>query len=291
LLLAALGSCSHPGSALRPVPLPHVRHGGCVENIDGGLLAFGGSVLGGEGNQTLWLAPGAEVWQPRAPMQRGRTFFVSVMIDGEVYAIGADVELYDAANDRWFSICDSGKLPRTHFAAAAVGREIFVLGGYPLERSGFWIVDVDAGTVRAATPPPGFEPGDHFHFMACLDGELHVVGGLRGGGPLSSHHVREGESWRALPPSPVGLFTKFGGGLVRDGEWWLFVGLDVIGNYRFEPATGWRSCRGWDGSIGMPALVLAGDEIWCLGGWSAEGPQRSLLRVYDLADDRWREPD
>lgn len=287
-LLAACGASSAPSWS--PVALPQARHGHRVEAIGGGLLAFGGFVPGedGAGRQTLWLGPGAAAWQPRAAMQRGRSFFASAVIDGEVYAIGEGVERHDAAADRWTVVCAAGALPRSHLAAAAVGREIFVLGGYPREQSGFWIVDVDDGAVRAAPPPPGFEPGDHFHFMACLDGELHVVGGLdaEAFAPQMAHHVREGDGWRALPPPPPGLWSKFGDGVVHRGEWFVF---GEFGGHRFRSGRGWRTCRGWEGMVAMPALVAIGDGICSLGGLAVEGPRRPLLRTYAFETDRWRE--
>src|SRR5262245_12866179 len=65
---------------LRPVPLPAGRHGHRVERVSSGLLCCGGFGPGEERGMrdTLWLAPGATQWQPRARMSVGRAFFATV---------------------------------------------------------------------------------------------------------------------------------------------------------------------------------------------------------------------
>ncbi|MCA8953012.1 MAG: hypothetical protein KDE27_26105 [Planctomycetes bacterium] len=293
LLLTWLAACAVPPPVMTPVPLPHARHGHRVEPVRGGLLAFGGSAprAGADASrQSWWLAPGAAAWRRVSDMATPRNFFGSAVIDGVVYAIGNGVERYDFDADRWCPVAPAGQLPRSHFAAAAIGRELFVLGGFPLERSTASLVDVDSGAVRATSAPPGFCAGDHFHCVATLAGELHVIGGLDGETftPRCQHWIRDGASWRAAEPVPVGVWTKFGGSAVVGDELLLF---GEFGGLCYDRASGWRPCAGRGELVAMAAYAGVGAEVCAIGGLPVEGPRRSMLGVYTPATDRWRSRD
>jgi hypothetical protein len=296
LLLAALAACAGPQRAApdwSPPPLPGARHGHRVEPLAGGFLAFGGFARddAGEDRGThlcCWLPRGGTAWQRRADLRHGQAFGSSAVIDGIVYAVGGDVERYDAAADRWVEVVPPGALPESHFAAAAVGRELFVLGGYPVERSALFAVDAATGAVRREPPPPSFAPGDHFHFLAALGGELHVVGGLDASTfvPRREHWVRRAGSWVALPEPPPGLWAKFGGQAVVGGCWYLF---GDFGGCCFDPATGrWTPRAPWPGEFVLPGVIADGGTIHVLGGMRVEG-DRGVLLAYDTDTDAWRD--
>ena len=280
-----------PAVPWRPIPLPDARHGHRIEPCAGGLLAFGGSTPGARdsGRDVFWLAPGATSWQAKAPMQRSRNFFASVVVEGDVYAVGGTVERFDPAANAWRTIAADDRLPESHFAAGRDGREILVLGGYPIERSGCFAVSVDTGAVRAVAPPPGFEPGDHFHFAANVGGELHVVGGIDVAvfETQPVHHVRRQGEWVALTPPPPGLWAKFGDDVVHGGQWWLF---GEFGGWCYTPESGWQERAAGEDLVAMPVLAAVGGELWRIGGMPVEGPRRPLLRRYEIGADRWRAP-
>jgi hypothetical protein len=278
-------------AVLRPVPLPAERHGHRVERVSGGLLCCGGFGAGEDRgmHDTLWLAPGATHWRPRAPMIVGRAFFASVVIDDTLYAIGEGVERYDFAADRWTMIVPQGTLPRSHFAAAAVGRTIYVLGGYPVEQSGFFSVDVDRGTVRRLEPPPGFAPGDHFHLMVVIDGVLHVIGGIAGETfTLKTEHWTLGaDGWRAQAAAPVGMWAKFAAQAVIGDR--LFAFGD-FGGYCFDAATNsWSRRAPLPLALVMPAAVVIDGTLWLIGGMRVDGIERAVFLEYDLAGDCFRD--
>jgi hypothetical protein len=239
--------------------------------------------------ECFFLPRGGASWQRRAGMQHGRAFFGSAVIDGSVYAVGDGVERYDASADRWVEVAPPGALPESHFAAAAVGRELFVLGGYPLERSAFFAVDAATGAVQRQAPPPSFAPGDHFHFAAELAGELHVVGGLDAATfvPRREHWVRRGGEWRALPQPPAGLWAKFGGQAVVGGRWYLF---GDFGAWCFDPAAGtWSPRAPWPRSLTLTGVAVADGAIVVLGGFPGEEGGAPVRFVYDVGADAWRD--
>jgi hypothetical protein len=290
LALAACLPLEHAEPGFEPIAAPQVRHGHRVERIAAGLLMFGGFIRGrsdeAHGQSCYLLVPGDHQWHRCADMLRSRSFFSSVVIDDAVYAIGTDVERYDPARDRWTAITGADLLPDSHFAATAVGRRIFVLGGYPLERSGAFWVDIDTGEVRAAESPPGFLPGDHFHFLATLEGQVHVAGGLDGESfqTQPEHWVLHGSAWKPQTPPPDGLWAKFGGSVVHGQAWFLF---GDFGGFRYSSRDGWAPLTGWRDLIAMPALALVGNQIWSFDGLSSGAASGPRLQCYEIATDVW----
>ncbi len=292
VMLSTVACSVMPGRAalLRAVPLPHPRHGHRVEPLHGGLLAFGGSAArAGEDArvQTFWLAPGAANWERRADMVRGGSFFASVVIDGAVFAISAGVERYDFSADRWVDVMATPELPRSHHGAVALGRRILVLGGHPLASSGCLLVDVDRGSVERAAPPPGFEPGDHLHHVAVLDGAVHVVGGVGGQpfGPHARHSVRgPAGDWRTLPAPPAPTWAKFGGSVVLGDALWV---TDESSTMSWRATAGWQFGPAREPFVAMPAAVAVGGEMWLLGGMVPSEPA-ARLEILEPAAGAWR---
>ena len=302
LLVFFAAACSAHGPdaaptppAAPPVPLPGSRHGHRVEALPGGLLALGGfgnaNAADDRGARaTFWLADGAPAWRRCADMPTPRAFFASVVHDGAVLAIGKGVDHFDVATTTWQPLVAPGTLPDSHFGAALVDGRIWVLGGYPLERSAFTEVDPVARTVERREPPPGFAPGDHFHFVVALRGELHVVGGLAAATfqPQRQHFVRRGGRWRALPPPPPGLWAKFAGSAV-DGERLHLFG--DFGHHVFDAAAGtWQARAPAPLALVMPATVARGGSLWVIGGVTLEHEPVGLLE-YRVAADRWTQHD
>ena len=295
LAIGCQGGAEPASQNLRPVQLDHERHGHCVEPLGEGLLLFGGigKATGGRGtNETFWLGPGDEQWQPRANMNQGRTFASSLVYNGSVYSIGGGIERYDADEDRWVTVLAPGSLPRTHFAAAASGSTLFVLGGFPVQ-SHLLIVDLEAATVEQAEPPPGYRPGDHFHFLAVVDGRLHVLGGLTGYDadneePLEEqgdHWVRDGEAWQARADAPAFVYAKFAVEAVRDDTLYLF---GDFGGFAYDASRDTWSERGdLPRVVCMPGAVLGEEALWVVGGWAVEAPKARLLMRYDFGRDAW----
>ncbi len=274
-----------------PISLPHIRHGHCVVPLPGGLLCVGGYGHGADHEergtrQTFWLADGAAEWSPRAAMQRGHTFFATAVIDDTAFAVGDGVERYEQQADRWVEVIEPGTLPRSHFAACAHAGSIYVLGGFPLERAGMQRVDVATGKATGLPPPPGFGPGDHFHLLVSLGGELHAIGGLDGESfqPKAEHHVLRKGAWSTLAPPPVGIWTKFAAHAVHGGKLYVF---GEFGGWCLDPATGvWSQRRPLPCMLAMPATVALGANLWVIGGMAVDKPRNLLLR-YAVGEDAW----
>jgi N-acetylneuraminic acid mutarotase len=112
------------------------------------------------------------------------------------------VGLASAASTAWETRAPL-PLPRTEVAAATVGNEIAVLGGFTIDRGASTRVDAYAPARNRWRRLPDLPVGVHHAMAAGADGRLYVLGGYTVDGvPLRSAFVLDGRRWRALPRMP-----------------------------------------------------------------------------------------
>jgi N-acetylneuraminic acid mutarotase len=94
-------------------------------------------------------------------------------------------------------------LPRTEVAAATVGGEIVVLGGFTIDRGASRRVDAYAPRRNAWRRLPDLPIGVHHAMAAGAGGRAYVLGGYTVAGvPLRTAFVLERGRWRHLPRMP-----------------------------------------------------------------------------------------
>jgi non-specific serine/threonine protein kinase len=94
-------------------------------------------------------------------------------------------------------------LPRTEVAAATVGSEIMVLGGFTADRGASTRVDAYSPARNRWRRLPDLPIGVHHAMAVGAGGRLHALGGYTAAGvPLRSAFVLERGRWRALPRMP-----------------------------------------------------------------------------------------
>jgi len=270
-LTAGCGSAPIQEATASP-PLPSARHGHRLERLADGTLCFGGfgdARAADRGKRdTLWLADGGAAWEVLDPMPRGRAYFGSTVWNGAVFAIGGGMDRFDSDSRSWTPFIAAGELPDSHFGAAGAGGTAWVLGGFPVDRSGFFAIDLSEASIRRLPPPPGFAAGDHFHILHVLDGNLHVIGGLDAEtfDPKAEHWLLAADgSWQALPPPPVPMWGKFAvHGVVGDA----IVYHAMEASLRYTAANGWEPLPEpvLRRHFAMPAAVETPRGLWVLGG-------------------------
>jgi hypothetical protein len=288
-------SASHAAPALPDVPpLPTARHGHRAEVIGETVFVMGGYArqagLPHDGAAETWSCnPAAGYWRKRADMPTARTFFASAVLDATILAIGDSLDAYDPETDRWEILAGAESFPRSHFAAALVGRRVYVLGGFPAVMGGFLAFDVDSRRRIDLPEPPGFARGDHFHILASLDGTLHLFGGItyEKFDTTPNHFIFDGERWSSAAPSPVPLWAKFSACQVVGSS--LFVFGDA-GALRYDAAAErWSNVAPMDGILVMPASVAAAGRLYVIGGMLVKDDSKSRGDVwtYDVVKDAW----
>jgi hypothetical protein len=94
-------------------------------------------------------------------------------------------------------------LPRTEVAAATVGDEIVVLGGFTADRGASSRVDAYSPARNSWRPLPDLPVGVHHAMAVGAGGRAYVLGGYTVAGvPLRTAFVLQQGRWRALPPMP-----------------------------------------------------------------------------------------
>ena len=164
----------------------------------GGVAAYGGKIYyaGGlhDGEAVPWLDvydPASDTWLQLRDMPRARDHFQAVVVSGKLYAIGgrdgrqgreiAENDAYTIASGNWQS--DLAPLPtlRGGYAAAALGRSIYVIGGETLSTALNTVeaYDTRSDTWRTLEPVP---TGRHGIEAAVCNGGLYIAaGGLLAG--------------------------------------------------------------------------------------------------------------
>ncbi len=108
-----------------------------------------------------------------------------------------------AAAPRDWEIRAPMPVPRTEVSAAAVGREIAVLGGLALDRSASRRVDAYSPMLDGWQRLTDLPVGVHHAMAVGAAGRLYVLGGYTTAGvPLRTFFVLEHGTWRSLPRMP-----------------------------------------------------------------------------------------
>lgn len=289
-------ACATPNdeAVAAPIPPPDLRHGHGVARIADAWLAAGGYAHRGDApdlgtTHAYLLADDATRWRATAPLPSGKAFFALLPTGDGAVAIGDDAQRFDPRTESWQELTPAGTLPVSHFAACAHQGAIYVLGGFPAERGALRRLDPTSGALSLAPPLPGLNPGDHFHLLASLADGLHAVGGLDGEHfePQLEHHVLRDGRWQALPPPPVGIWTKFAAHGAIGGRLYVF---GEFGGWSYGPADGWRPAAALPQLLAMPASVVADGALWVVGGMDVQAPTEEVLLRYEPADDRWLKP-
>lgn len=185
---------------------------------------------------------------------------------------------------------------RGETASAVLDGKVYVAGGYTglgFETTALVsIYDVASNTWSDGLPLP--EPRNHAA-AASLDGVLYVSGGTGPDGQATDNlwALRDDGAWTELPPMPgprsAHRIAALGGRLyVVGGVGGLLSGAGAFGRVLvFDPTT-----SSWLELAGMPlnrdhiALVVAGEQIWVIGG-RVNAQSFTYVDVFDPPTDTW----
>ncbi|MGH3133879.1 MAG: Kelch repeat-containing protein [Gaiellaceae bacterium] len=184
-------------------------------------------------------------------------------------------------------------LPRTEVAAAAVGREIVVLGSFTADRGASSRVDAYSPARNSWRRLPDLPVGVHHSTAVGARGDLYVLGGYTvAGTPLRRAFVLERGRWRALPRMP---FPRAAAGAALARETILVAGGVTTGGRLAENALSFdlRTKR-WSVVVGPTprehlGVTSLGGTVYAVAGRTS-GLDTNLLHFesYRPGDRSWR---
>src|SRR5829696_6780997 len=180
---------------------------------------------------------------------------------------------------------------RTEVTAAAVGRRIWVLGGYAPGGATLATAEVYDTAADTWARGPDLPVAVNHAMAATLDGVLYVAGGNDGTRPSTQLARLDGDRWRTLAPLPQG---RSAGGLVAlDGRLYLVGGVTQGGlaadTQVYDPAA-----DRWSPAPGLPTprehlgAAAAGGRVYVVGGRTGGiGSNLTAAEAFDPASGRW----
>jgi hypothetical protein len=180
---------------------------------------------------------------------------------------------------------------RTEVAAAAVGRRIWVLGGYAPDGATLARAEVYDTATDTWSRGPDLPVAVNHAMAATLDGVLYVAGGNDGRGPSDQVARLDGGRWRRLAPLPQG--RQAGGLVALDGRLYLVGGV-VDGGLAsdtqvYDPAADrWSSAPGLPTSREHLGAAATGGRVYVVGGRRGGiGNNLAAAEAFDPAAGRW----
>lgn len=183
--------------------------------------------------------------------------------------------------------------PRSEVAAATLGTEIAVVGGFLADGSSSAQVDLYSPSLDRWRRLPDLPAPVNHAMAAAAAGRLYVVGGYGGPlvGKLRSAFVFERGRWRALPPLPAARAA--GGAAIARGKLYVVGGVGPAGLARTAFVLDLESRR-WSVIPGPTprehlAVTAAGGRVYALAGRTAGiDTNLDLFEVYSPETRRWR---
>jgi N-acetylneuraminic acid mutarotase len=185
---------------------------------------------------------------------------------------------------------------RGEVAAASVGGEIAIVGGFLADGSSSPRVDAYASVTGRWRPLPDLPRAANHAFAAGWRGRLYVAGGYGDTGRLRAAWVLDAGAWRPLPPLPYGLAA--GGGAVIDGTLYLVGGVAGPADrpvlvrralaLDLDRPDRWRSAPGPTSREHL-AVVAAGGRLYAIGGRTAGFDTNTrLVETWRPGEPGWR---
>jgi N-acetylneuraminic acid mutarotase len=183
-------------------------------------------------------------------------------------------------------------VPRTEVAAAPLGREIAVVGGFTRNGQNTGRADSYSPSRNRWRRLPNL-PVTVDHAMAAgAAGRLYVVGGYGRGRALATGFVLRGGRWTPLPPMPAPRAAA--GAAILGGKLYVVGGVEAPGRlardaFTFDlRAARWSVIRGPRPREHLAAAAL-GDRVYAVAGRTGGlDSNLDVVEAFDPRSGRWR---
>ena len=200
---------------------------------------------------------------------------------------------YDSKDERWEKL-KSPSVGRPNASIAALEDKLILIGGYNAEnkitqKNSIEVYDQKTKSWTIGPSLPDYEPTDHFHLTAVLNGKIHVVGHFFEG---KSHWVFDGKTWAKKAEALVVCGWKSAALEAVDGKL-VLIQPDLenknAGNavFTYNPNSDqWKPTgkvpQGYPFLLG--ASASAHGKIYTFGGQ----PTPTKMFIYDVASKKWQ---
>lgn len=271
-------------------------------------------VVSGFAGQAETPPPESGTWTTAAPAPTERTEVAAAALDGQIFVVGGfeapalgnvlnlsisnKVEVYDPRSDRWTT---RAPLPvgLHHAGLAAVGRQLYVVGGYTRSGLSAWkpvasLYRYDPQEDRWSEGRPMVTPRGALA-LAVVNGRLLAIGGYNGDSNVSAveEYDPQTDRWTAKAPlpDPRDHLTA-----ATDGRFVYAIGGRLNGSYSQNVAMVHQYDLDADRWIrradlptarsGMTAAILA-NRIYVFGGEAPSGTF-TTTEAYKPISDSWQ---
>ena len=234
-------------------------------------------------------------WRNKGSISVPRRDVALVVVDGDLYAAGgwdtctpyANLESYDAANDRWTSRAPM-HIARGGFGAGALNGRLYVVGGRVdcgRDTTSVEVYDSTTNQWSDRAPLPSAREGQ---VVAALNGKLYAIGGHANGQSLAlnTEYDAAADRWieRAQLPAP----RAYAAAVVVNNLIYVIGGGPGTAEMRSLVVYDPLSDR-WSAKASMPVgrnqfgAAQLNDRIYVFGGVGNNGE----VDAYDPATDTW----
>lgn len=204
-------------------------------------------------------------------------------------ALRAEVQVYDPAKNQWAQ-APALPVPRSLSAAALLGNNMYVAGGFVEPRDSFYTLDAalptakwfttgDLKFVPAPLPVALYASGYVVH-----KGDFYLLGGDNGSAAIQSiwRYRPSTNSWvqRADLPAAMAGNTSFRKQVASDGTYIYFIDARNAVLYRFDTNANTFTALAPPGTTGSFDLLHLNGKLYY--GMTSTNP-----RVYDIATNTW----
>lgn len=184
-------------------------------------------------------------------------------------------------------------VPRTEVAAAVVGNEIAVVGGFTADGDASVRADLYSPSLDRWRRLPDLPVGVHHAMAVGAAGRLYVLGGyVARGVPLRTAFVLEGGRWRALPRMPFPRAAA--GAAVASGRIVVAGGVGAAGRLARNALSFDLRSRRWSVVVGptprehLGVTSLEGTVYAIAGRTAGIDTNLSTFESYQPGEKRWR---
>lgn len=234
-------------------------------------------------------------WNNKGSISVPRRDVALVVIDGDLYAAGgwdtctpyANLESYDAANDRWTSRAPM-RVARGGYGAGALNGRLYVVGGRVdcgRTTNSVEVYDPESNQWSDRAPLPSAREGQ---VVAAVNGKLYAIGGHANDQSVAFNTEYDAAADRWIERTPLPAPREYAAAVVLNNLIYVIGGGPDPAEMRsvvvYDPAS-----DRWSTKAPMPVgrvqfgVALLNDRIYVFGGVGNNGQ----VDAYDPATDSW----